>query len=260
MPRPRTIPPARAEYWRTLWERQQNLLIPDRELRFDAMLDWLEAAAGRAPRCLDLGCGTGALTERILRRLPRAHVVAVDWDPVTRRLGQAALGKYRGRVRWVDVDLRAPKWSEALPSQRYDAALSSTALHWLRDAELARLYRDLHRLLRPGGLVLNADRLSFDRSARRLRAIERALPRPSVRRGPGRPPKVYSWEQWWTAIGRERSLRRELELHRERFPTEHTDASSPGLLGHTERLRKAGFAEVEVVYARGASRLLAALR
>ncbi len=260
MSRPRAIAPPRAEHWRLLWERQQALHVPDRGARFEALLDWLEAARGRAPRCLDLGCGTGALTEQIVRRLPRARVVAIDWDPVTQRLGRAALGKYRGRIAWLDADLRAPTWTEKLPPGRYDAAVSSTALHWLREAELARLYRDLYRRLRPGGILLNADRLSFDATARRLREIERVLPSATARRGPGRPPKVLTWAAWWEAIAHEPALRKELALHRERFPTEHTDIRSPDLAGHIRRLREAGFSEVEVVYARGASRILAAVR
>jgi len=260
MARPRSIAPPRAEYWRAQWERQQTLHVPDRAQRFDAMLDWLVAAEGRSPRCLDLGCGTGAITERIVRRFPRAHVVAIDWDPVTRRLGEVGLRKYRGRIRWVDADLRSRDWTDRIPTGRFDAALSSTALHWLREPELARLYRDLYRLLRPGGIVLNADRLSYDRSARRLRAVERALPDRTVRRGPGRPPKVRTWDEWWTAIARERPLRKEVALHQVRFPTAHTDQPTPDLPGHVRLLRAAGFSEVEIVYARGASRILAALR
>lgn len=250
---------ARAQAWRRRWDLQQERYVPDREVRFRVMLRWLRAVAGSRPRCLDLGCGTGAVTERILERFPRARVVAVDYDPVTRRLGEVALARYHPRVRWVDADLRAPDWKDAIPPGRYDAALSSTALHWLRGPELARLYRDLGRTLRPGGLFLNADGIAFDQRSRRLSKAGRkvlAALQAARRRSTG----GEAWTNWWAAIARERTLADEVRLHRERFPREHLGTPTPDLPGHVRRLRAAGFREVELVYSRRTSRVLAAVR
>jgi hypothetical protein len=41
------------------------------------------------------------------------------------------------------------------------AVLSSTALHWLEPEPLTRRYRDLGRLLRPGGVFLSGDHMAF---------------------------------------------------------------------------------------------------
>jgi trans-aconitate methyltransferase len=57
--------------WTTSWDRQQEGYLPDREQRFTAMPDMVEAVYGSASRVLDLACGPGSITDRVLRRFPR---------------------------------------------------------------------------------------------------------------------------------------------------------------------------------------------
>ncbi|MCI4373421.1 MAG: class I SAM-dependent methyltransferase [Thermoplasmata archaeon] len=251
----------RAMEWRLRWDAQQSFLLPEREVRFAAMLDWVESLVGRRPRCLDLGCGPGAVSERLLARFPQARSVGVDFDPVLLRLGASGLGSVAGRMTWVDADLRARGWSSSLPSGRYDAALSSTALHWLTGPQLGRFYRDLFRILRPGGVLLNADQISMPAGAKKLRAAARELRRPSSRSPPRpRSSRAEDWTEWWTAIAREPHLRGELALRARRFPHEHMGTPTPDLAGHRVRLRRAGFREVDLVWSSGESRVLAAVR
>ncbi len=85
------LDPAAARDWIARWDRQQEVYLPDREDRFTALIDAVEAGTGRPdPLVLDLGCGPGSLAVRLLTRLPQATVVAVDADPVTLSLGRAA--------------------------------------------------------------------------------------------------------------------------------------------------------------------------
>ena len=94
-------------------------------------------------------------------------------------IGRGALGTVDGRLRWIEADLASPDWLEALGETQVDAVLSTTALHWLAPEPLARLYQDLARLLRPGGLLLNGDHMAFSRVAD-LGASEPAGPRRAV--------------------------------------------------------------------------------
>ena len=246
--------------WRLRWDAQQSYLLPEREVRFAAMLDWLETLVGRRVRCLDVGCGPGAVSERLLARFPRARSVGVDFDPVLLRLASTGLGNLRGRMTWVDADLRAPGWTHALPRGRFDAALSSTALHWLTGPQLARFYRSLARLLRPGGVLLNADQISLAPTQYRLRKAARTFRRhggPSI----PSPPQwgTENWTEWWAAIAQEPELRAELELRALRFPHEHMGTPTPDMEGHRTLLLQAGFREAEVVWSLGESRILAAV-
>src|SRR5690242_18521704 len=155
-----------AAQWISRWDAQQEWYMPDREERFTVLIDAVEAGAGRDdPLVLDLGCGPGSLAVRLLDRIPAARVVAIDTDPLLLALGRAAYGGRSG-LRFVDQDLRKPGWVPALGLDRpADAAVSTTALHWLGAAQLRAMYAELATVLRPGGMMLDGDHLKEDASA-----------------------------------------------------------------------------------------------
>ena len=265
MPELTELDPAAARDWIARWDRQQEVYLPDREERFTALIDAVEAgwqadSARPGPLVVDLGCGPGSLAVRLLARLPAATVLAVDADPVTLALGRAAHAGQPG-LRFLDIDLRAPGWEAGLgvaPGQA-DAVVSTTALHWLTAAELGALYRVLAGLLRPGGLFLDGDHLRLDEAgspvlARLDRALEEAEGR---RRFPGG--HAEDWRQWWQAVAADPALAA-AAAERERGTVHHHGPESTLLAAHADALRAAGFAEIGTLWQRGANRLLAAVR
>jgi trans-aconitate methyltransferase len=89
-----------------------------------------------AERILDLGCGDGALTEKILAA--GATVVAVDAGP-----DMVAAARARG------IDARVMDGQNLTFAGEFDAVFSNAALHWMRDQE--RVLAGVHRALKPGG-------------------------------------------------------------------------------------------------------------
>ncbi len=204
MPNLTELDPSAARDWIARWDRQQEVYLADREGRFTALIDAVEAGTGRPdPLVLDLGCGPGSLAVRLLNRIPNATVIAVDADPVTLSLGQAAYEDVPG-LRFLDVDLRASGWQAGLgldPGRPVDAVVSTTALHWLTAAELHELYRVVASLLRPGGLFLDGDHLRLDESEDPVLArLDQVL---EEREGHRRFPDGFAgredWGQWWRA-------------------------------------------------------------
>lgn len=157
------------------WDRQQENYLHDREARFEVMLDavGVVVASENGFSALDLACGPGAVSQRLLARFPHADVVAIDADPVMLALGQRALGTFDGRLRWVDADLRDPAWPTAIGTTRFDEVLSTTALHGMQARHLLAVYRRVHDLLRPGGIFLNGDRMAFPPQHPTIRRIQR---------------------------------------------------------------------------------------
>jgi SAM-dependent methyltransferase len=146
-----------AREWIERWDRQQEEGLADREDRFTALIDAVEEGTGRPdPLILDIGCGPGSLGIRLLARLPRATVIGIDADPVSLTLGRAAYSDVPG-LRFADLDLRLPGWAArlGLGTRAPDAAVSTTALHWLPEPELRAVYAELASVLRPGGLLLD---------------------------------------------------------------------------------------------------------
>jgi len=85
---------------------------------------------------LDLGCGDGALTERLVAA--GAVVTGVDASPT-----MVAAARARG----LRVDQTSA--TELRYEAAFDAVFSNAALHWIRDA--SAVLRGVHRALRPGG-------------------------------------------------------------------------------------------------------------
>lgn len=222
------------------------------------MLDVLEATIGRSGRVLDLGSGPGSLSQRMLQRFPRFRCVAVDYDPVVLRIGQGALGTYGGRLAWVDAKIGRSGWTDLLPRSRFDAAVSTTALHWLPTARLRQVYRDLGRVIRPGGVVLNGDRVPWGPEDARLGRLARGVHDVQTRRleaGAG----WGAWQRWWKETSRVPELADAFEAHRKRRAQHPKEGATP-LNVQIRALRRAGFRTVAVVWQNLEDRVLFAQR
>jgi SAM-dependent methyltransferase len=217
---------------------------------------------------LDLGCGPGSLAVRLLGRMPAATVVAIDADPLLLALGRAAYGGRAG-LRFADRDLRVPGWPAGLDLDRpVDAAVSTTALHWLPAPALRAMYADLVPLLRPGGLLLNGDHLAEDEAAvpvlvRLDRALterweERAGAVGSQEDDMGGEPE--DWKDWWLAAIADPVLAGPAaERERRGLSEDHHGSESVRLAAHTGALAAAGFTEIGSIWQHGENRILAAV-
>jgi SAM-dependent methyltransferase len=115
----------------------------------DAALDWVLGVvsgesrhrATRHSRVLDLGAGTGKLTEALARR-PGTEVTAVEPDP-------EMLAELRVRVPGARA-LGGTAEDIPLPDESVDAVLVGQAFHWF-DREPA--LGEIARVLRPGGVL-----------------------------------------------------------------------------------------------------------
>ena len=242
--------------WIGSWDAQQQEFMPEREERFTALIDAVAEGTGHAePLVLDLGCGPGSLSVRLLDRLPGANVIAVDADPLLLALGRAAWGNRPG-LRFADMDLRDPGWAGQLDLDRpVDAVVSTNALHWLPPVALAALYAEVATVLRPGGLLLDGDHLREDETqAPTLARLGRALVEGEVRRHP-HPGETRSG--WWAGVRADPALAG-LAARRDQRGIEAEHHGSPArlLATHVEALRKAGFTETGTLWQLGDNRLL----
>ncbi|WP_186781605.1 MULTISPECIES: trans-aconitate 2-methyltransferase [unclassified Streptomyces] len=242
-----------AQMWVDRWERQQQRYAFDREERFTVVADVVEhVTAGRSsPHVLDLGCGPGSLPARLTERLPHAEITAVDMDPLLLALARA---RHPDAARYVEAVIGEPGWTSALDLEEpVDAVVSTTALHYLPEHVLNRTYAELATLLRPGGVLINADHLSHEatgfaeitefvgtRRAERQRAFDHE-----------------DWEAWWAAIENEPELMA-LCAERRKRKSIHSNCSIT-LERHVELLAEAGFGRANPVWQVGNSYVLVAI-
>ncbi|VAW77280.1 Malonyl-[acyl-carrier protein] O-methyltransferase [hydrothermal vent metagenome] len=98
-------------------------------------------------RILDLGCGTGQCIESLFGRYRKARVVALDIaQPMLRYAG--CRGRWLRRPQTVCADAERLPFSD----NSFDLVFSNLMLQWCTDLDAA--FKELRRVLRPGGLLL----------------------------------------------------------------------------------------------------------
>jgi SAM-dependent methyltransferase len=249
---------ATAKEWVERWELQQQHYAVGREDRFTVIADVVEhVTAGRTrPLLLDLGCGPGSLAARLARHLPDAEIVGVDMDPLLLELGRT---HHAGAARYVDAVIGEDHWMDALELDRpLDAAVSTTALHYLPEPKLLHTYRSLGELLRPGGVLVNGDH--FPQGAPRCSELTAHVGRRQAERV--RSHVHEDWQSWWRGAAQDPELT-DLFTERER----RLSVLRPGNAGdhltaahHAELLREAGFHRVTSVWQFGDSQVLVAVK
>ncbi|MFJ8635679.1 class I SAM-dependent methyltransferase [Streptomyces sp. NPDC093568] len=249
---------ATAERWVERWERQQQRYAVDREERFTVIADVVERAVeGRSPAPLvaDLGCGPGSLAARLARRLPYADIVGVDMDPLLLELART---HHADAARYVDAVIGAQGWTDALSLGRpLDAAVSTTALHYLAPDVLERTYRQLADLLRPGGVLVNGDH--FPQDDRALAELAGHVGRRHA--GRGHAFAYEDWDSWWTAVAQDPELADLLTERRRRQSATAADCEVRlSVAAHERLLRRAGFRHAGVVWQYGDSHVVVAIR
>lgn len=113
-----------------------------------------QAAAVTTPQArhvLDVGCGAGNYTLKLLERLPNLDVTLIDLSqPMLDRARERVSRATTGRITSIRGDIRAVE----LPEGEFDIVLAAAVLHHLRtEQEWQDVFAAFHRALRPGGSV-----------------------------------------------------------------------------------------------------------
>jgi len=106
-------------------------------------LDWLRIVPGSA--WLDVGCGTGTLTQNILQFTAPGHVTAIDRSPGFITYAHDQIRDHRVSFQVADA--------QALPEATagYDASVSALVLNFIPQPE--RAVREMTRVVKEDGLV-----------------------------------------------------------------------------------------------------------
>lgn len=92
---------------------------------------------------LDLGCGDGALTEKLASLVPDGAVLGID---ASQGMIDAARKHARDNLSFRQADINRMDFSDV-----FDVIFSNAALHWVKDHDL--LLKNALAALKPGGLI-----------------------------------------------------------------------------------------------------------
>jgi SAM-dependent methyltransferase len=134
----------------------QFLASPEwRQMLETDLLPWVDGAADLGDDVLEVGPGPGLTTDLLRERTARLTAVEMDVDLA------AALTT---RLAKTNVEVIHGDGSDSgLPDGRFSGAVCFSVLHHIPSPALQdRLFAELHRVLRPGGVFLGADALDVD--------------------------------------------------------------------------------------------------
>jgi len=135
------------------YDRSRRQLIPCFGRFYGTAVELLASVERPLRRVLDLGAGTGLLTEMVARNHPCASFVLVD--EVSEMLEQA-----RSRLDGSDCEFVLASFADAIPEGPFDAVVSALAIHHLPDSQKQELMHRIASVLATGGIFVNAEQVA----------------------------------------------------------------------------------------------------
>jgi tRNA (cmo5U34)-methyltransferase len=182
-----------------------------------------QSAAATTPHArhvLDVGCGAGNYTLKLLEWLPNLDATLIDLSqPMLDRAKQRVSHATAGRITTIVGDIREVE----LPVGKFDIVLAAAVMHHMRvEAEWRKVFAAFHQALRPGGSVW-----VFDLVESSIPAVQELM-----------------WQRYGEYLTRLKD-----EAHRDHVfaYVEKEDTPRP-LLFQLDLLRQVGFSQVEVLH------------
>ena len=192
----------------------------DAPLVLDLIAKAASAANPDARRLLDIGCGAGNYTLKLLQSLPLSEITLIDLSqPMLERARQRISAVTPARTQVHQLDIREFMWGE----QQYDVVVAAAVLHHLRsDEEWRAVFARIQQSLRPGGSFWASDLVHHSN--------------PAV--------QAMMWERYGDYL-----VQLKGEDYREQVfaYVEQEDSPRP-LLFQLDLLREVGFQEIEVLH------------
>lgn len=133
----------------SLYDAVLRWTFPEQRIR-EAVIDALVPHWGDL--ILDVGCGTGSLLAMIAAKEADATLVGID--PSANML-EVAKGKLHEVWRSTLLEMKAARLD--FSNGTFDKAVSTLVFHHLQEEEKAVALCEIHRVLKPGGLLVLAD-------------------------------------------------------------------------------------------------------
>jgi tRNA (cmo5U34)-methyltransferase len=127
----------------------------DAPLVLELIIEAAVTATPHASRVLDIGCGAGNYTLKLLQRLPHLDVTLIDLSrPMLDRAAERIRAQTSGDTMTLQGDVR----ELGLGELQYDLIMAGAVLHHLRgDEEWQAVFAKLYSALRPGGSIWISD-------------------------------------------------------------------------------------------------------
>ncbi|GAA5819897.1 MAG: class I SAM-dependent methyltransferase [Methanobrevibacter sp. CfCl-M3] len=138
------------------YDKEIVKIIPCYKQMIEALINIIPFNNCENINILDLGCGTGSLTQKIKEKFPNSHITCMDLSKEMINLAKKKLYDY-DYVKFINADFTDFNFNNDF----YDVVLSSLAIHNLVwDEDKKNLYRRVYKALKKDGLFYIGDFVS----------------------------------------------------------------------------------------------------
>ena len=131
-----------------------NYFVPDREYQIRTICDLIPNTK-KTITIIELCCGEGLLSGVLLEQFPNCTVYGYDGSPEMLNLAAQNLSRYGKRFIAQGFNLAEKDWR--YPGISANALVSSLCIHHLSGQQKRNLFKDVYRILSPGGVFIIAD-------------------------------------------------------------------------------------------------------
>jgi tRNA (cmo5U34)-methyltransferase len=137
-----------------IYDRSRRQMVPCFDRLYETAAGLIPFPSEREFEVLDLGAGTGVLSQFIATKFPRAKILLADIAPEMLKLAQERATRVGtdSRLRYLLLD----HGQESIPGT-FDAIVSALSIHHLEHDEKRALFGRIHAALREGGIFINAE-------------------------------------------------------------------------------------------------------
>ena len=194
----------------------------DAPLAMDLIVQAAAAVTPAALHVLDIGCGAGNYTLKLLQLLPELNVTLVDLSRAMLDRALQRIAAVTANVTTLQADIRKLRLGE----ERFDIILAVAVFHHLRtDAEWRAVFAKCYTALRPGGSLWISDLIEH--------------PTPAI--------QAMMWQRYGAYLAglKDEAYRDHVFAYIEKEDTPRS------LLYQLDLLREVGFSEVEILHKNG---------
>ncbi len=197
------------------YDSRRKDLIPCFDDYYGTIIDLLPDD-NQSPKILDIGAGTGLLTQMVYEKFPEAEITLID---IADEMLDVARDRFRGvdSISYVTADYTKHDFTE-----KFDIIVSALSIHHLTHEDKETLYRTCSKMLTAKGIFVNGDQFLGTT-----------------------PENEELYQKWWVAKMREANLSdEEFEGWKPRTAMDKTATVSENL----HWLEKAGFTNADIFY------------
>jgi malonyl-CoA O-methyltransferase len=114
-----------------------------------SILGWKSKSHADELNILEIGCGTGNLTEILVNQWPAASITALDIAPAMITVAEQRINS-NSNTRFLHADVEA--WASEAPTDSFDLIVSNACFQWL--SHPWQTLKHMQRILRTGGLLV----------------------------------------------------------------------------------------------------------